>query len=197
MHEFCLFVCFYYFWQDIIDRLIILNSEAKIHSLFSYEQAHIFGLRLLNVLCCELDTLLLLETQYKVSQVLLTAQEENVIETSEGAGGFIIDGVSIERNHVLVRINLIGGPEERILPLRALDKGSDPYPWPMFSSFPLPKCYRSKIPRKADFRQDNDLDKLLSLLKNPDKQTGWAENCRKQFCKVMKAKPDIISGTRS
>ncbi|KFV92289.1 Protein broad-minded, partial [Fulmarus glacialis] len=30
---------------DIIDRLIILNSEAKIHSLFSYEQSHIFGLR--------------------------------------------------------------------------------------------------------------------------------------------------------
>ncbi|XP_013814533.1 protein broad-minded isoform X3 [Apteryx mantelli] len=179
---------------DIIDRLIILNSEAKIHSLFSYEQSHIFGLRLLNVLCCELNTLLLLETQYKVSQVLLTAQEENVIEASKGPGDFIIDGLSIERNHVLVRINLIGGPQERILPLRVLDKGSDPYPWPMFSSFPLPKCYLSKIPRKADFRQDNDLDKLLSLLKNPDKQSGWAENCRKQFCKVMKAKPDIISG---
>ncbi|NXC08592.1 BROMI protein, partial [Orthonyx spaldingii] len=30
---------------DIIDRLIILNSEAKIHSLFNYEQSHIFGLR--------------------------------------------------------------------------------------------------------------------------------------------------------
>ncbi|XP_068794261.1 protein broad-minded isoform X4 [Struthio camelus] len=180
---------------DIIDRLIILNSEAKIHSLFSYEQSHMFGLRLLNVLCCDLNTLLLLETQYKVSQVLLTAQEENVIENSEGPGDFIIDGLSIERNHVLVRINLIGGPQERILPLRVLDKGSDPYPWPMFSSFPLPKCYLLKIPRKADFRQDNDLDKLLSLLKNPDKQTDWAENCRKQFCKVMKAKPDIISGT--
>ncbi|NWX90911.1 BROMI protein, partial [Nothoprocta pentlandii] len=180
---------------DIIDRLIILNSEAKIHSLFNYEQSHIFGLRLLNVLCSELNTLLLLETQYKVSQVLLTAQEENVIETSEGQGDFIIDGLSIERNHILVRINLIGGPQERILPLRVLDKGSDPYPWPMFSSLPLPKCYVSKIPKKADFRQDNDLDKLLSLLKNPDKPTGWAENCRRLFCKVMKAKPDIISGT--
>ncbi|XP_062426912.1 protein broad-minded [Rhea pennata] len=180
---------------DIIDRLIILNSEAKIHSLFNYEQSHVFGLRLLNVLCCELNTLLLLETQYKVSQVLLTAQEENIIETSEGPGDFIIDGLSIERNHILVRINLIGGPQERILPLRVLDKGSDPYPWPMFSSFPLPKCYLSKIPRKADFRQDNDLDKLLSLLKNPDKRSDWAENCRKQFCKVMKAKPDIITGT--
>ncbi|XP_053918239.1 protein broad-minded isoform X3 [Cuculus canorus] len=180
---------------DIIDRLIILNSEAKIHSLFSYEQSHIFGLRLLNVLCCELNTLLLLETQYKVSQVLLTAQEENVTETSEGPGNFIIDGLSVERNHVLVRINLIGGPQERILPLRVLDKGSDPYPWPMFSSFPLPKCYLAEIPRKAEFRHDKDLDKLLSLLKSPEKQTGWTEICRKQFCKVMKARPDIISGT--
>ncbi|KFW68226.1 Protein broad-minded, partial [Pygoscelis adeliae] len=169
---------------DIIDRLIILNTEAKIHSLFSYEQSHIFGLRLLNVLCCELNTLLLLETQYKVSQVLLTAQQD-----------FIIDGLSVERNHVLVRINLIGGPQERILPLRVLDEGSDPYPWPMFSSFPLPKCYLAEIPRKAEFRQDKDLDKLLSLLKSPEKQTGWTEICRKQFCKVMKARPDIISGT--
>ncbi|NWX51915.1 BROMI protein, partial [Steatornis caripensis] len=180
---------------DIIDRLIILNSEAKINSLFSYEQSHIFGLRLLNVLCCELNTLLLLETQYKVSQVLLTAQEENVTETSEGRGDFIIDGLSVERNHILVRINLIGGPQERILPLRVLDQGSDPYPWPMFSSFPLPKCYLAEIPRKAEFRQDKDLDKLLLLLKSPEKQTGWTEICRKQFCEVVKARPDIISGT--
>ncbi|NXP77238.1 BROMI protein, partial [Ramphastos sulfuratus] len=180
---------------DIIDRLIILNSDAKIHSLFSYEQSHTFGLRLLNVLCCELNTLLLLETQYKVSQALLTAQEENVTETSEGPRDFIIDSLSVERNHVLVRINLIGGPQERILPSRVLDKGSDPYPWPMFSSFPLPKCYLAELPRKAEFKQDKDLDKLLSLLKNPEKQTGWTEMCRKQFCKVMKACPDNISGT--
>ncbi|XP_021150133.2 protein broad-minded isoform X1 [Columba livia] len=180
---------------DIIDRLIILNSEAKIHSLFNYEQSHVFGLRLLNVLCCELNTLLLLETQYKVSQVLLTAQEENVTEPSEGPGDFIIDALSVERNHVLVRINLIGGPQERILPSRVLDEGNDPYIWPMFSSFPLPRCYLAEIPRKAKFRQDKDLDKLLLLLKSPEKQTGWTEICRKLFCKVMKARPEIISGT--
>ncbi|XP_063245966.1 protein broad-minded isoform X3 [Prinia subflava] len=179
---------------DIIDRLIILNSEAKIHSLFNYEQSHIFGLRLLNVLCCELNTLLLLETQYKVSQVLLTAQEENVTEPSEGPRVFIIDGLSVERNHILVRINLIGGPQERILPLRELDKGSNLYPWPMFSSFPVPKCYLAETPMKAEFRQDKDLDKLLKFLKSPDKPTGWAEICRKQFCKVMKTRPDSISG---
>eukprot|EP00076_Gallus_gallus_P039397 XP_025004935.1 protein broad-minded isoform X2 [Gallus gallus] len=165
---------------NVIDRIIIVNSEAKIHSLFNYEQSHIFGLRLLSVLCCELNTLLLLETQYKVSQVLLTAQEENVTEASEGPGDFIVDSLSVERNHVLVRINLIGGPQERILPLRALEKGSDPYPWPMFSSFPLPKCYLAEVPRKADFRQGG--------------QTEWAEICRRQFCKIMKTRPDIISG---
>uniref|UniRef100_A0A8C0GKD7 Protein broad-minded n=1 Tax=Chelonoidis abingdonii TaxID=106734 RepID=A0A8C0GKD7_CHEAB len=138
---------------DVIDRLIILNSDAKIHSLFNYEQSHIFGLRLLNVLCCDLDTLLLLESQYKLSQVLLNAQKENIIETSEGPGNVIIDGLSVERNHILVRINLTGGPAERILPQRVLNKGTDPYPWSMFSSYPLPRCYLSEAPRKADFRQ--------------------------------------------
>lgn len=51
-----------------------------------YYHVNVSFCRLLNVLCCELNTLLLLETQYKVSQVLLTAQEENVTETSEGRG---------------------------------------------------------------------------------------------------------------
>uniref|UniRef100_A0A2K6AB98 Protein broad-minded n=1 Tax=Mandrillus leucophaeus TaxID=9568 RepID=A0A2K6AB98_MANLE len=138
---------------DIIDRLIILNSEAKIRSLFNYEQSHIFGLR-----------------------------------------DFIIDGLSVERNHVLVRINLVGGPLERILPPRILEKSDNPYPWPMFSSYPLPNCYLSDITRNAGIKQDNDLGKLLLCLKISDKQTEWIVNCRRQFCKIMKAKPDIISG---
>ncbi|EGV92771.1 Uncharacterized protein C6orf170-like [Cricetulus griseus] len=108
--------------KDIIDRLIILNSEAKIRSLLNYEQSHIFGLRLLSVVCCDLDALLLLEAQYQVSNMLLHAQEENTFETSENHRDFIIDGLSVERNHVLVRINLIGGPLERILPPRMLEK---------------------------------------------------------------------------
>ncbi|XP_027704417.1 protein broad-minded isoform X1 [Vombatus ursinus] len=179
---------------DIIDRLIILNSEAKIRSLFNYEQSHIFGLRLLSVLCCDLDTLLLLESQYQVSAMLLNAQEENVLEIDGGQRDFIIDGLSVERNHVLVRINLIGGPLERILPPRALQKGNDPYPWPMFSSCPLPNCYLSEITKRVDLKQDNDIGKLLSLFKISDKQPEWVENCRVQFCQTMRAKPSIISG---
>ncbi|KAM4816878.1 protein broad-minded [Urocitellus parryii] len=180
---------------DIIDRLIILNSEAKIRSLFNYEQSHIFGLRLLSVVCCDLDTLLLLEAQYQVSRMLLHAQEENILEISENHRGFIIDGLSVERNHILVRINLVGGSSERILPPRILEKGDDPYPWPMFSSYPLPPCYLPEVTRNADIKQDNDLGKLLLLFKMSDEQTEWIENCQKQFCKMMKAKPDVISGS--
>nr|XP_033794937.1 protein broad-minded isoform X2 [Geotrypetes seraphini] len=179
---------------DIIDRLIILNSEAKIHSLFNYEQSHIFGLRLLNVLCCNLDTLLLLESQYKVSEILLKAQKENITESATDPGDFIIDSLSVERNHVLIRMKLVGGPSERILPPRVLNQGSDPYPWPMFSTYPLPKWYLLEIPRKTDVKQDNELSKLLAFLRNSDRKAGCLENCRKQFYKVMKTKPDAISG---
>ncbi|XP_075410730.1 protein broad-minded isoform X2 [Tenrec ecaudatus] len=179
---------------DIIDRLIILNSEAKIHSLFNYEQSHIFGLRLLSVACCSLDTLLLLEAQYQLSEMLLTAQEESILETSENCRDFIIDALSVERNHILVRIHLIGGPLERILPPRTLEKGSAPYPWPMFSSYPVPNCYLPEVTRHADGKQDNDLCKLLPRFEISDKQTEWIENCRRRYSKIMKSEPDIISG---
>ncbi|ETE70594.1 Protein broad-minded, partial [Ophiophagus hannah] len=185
---------------DIIDRLIVVNTEAKIHSLFNYEQSHIFGLRLLNVLCCDLNTLLLLESQYKVSEVLLDAQNENAISISETPRQFIIDGLSVERNHILIRISHVGGPTERILPPRVLHKvvnvfyGDDPYPWPMFSSYPLPACYLAEFPRKNHSRKDDDVSKLLSVLKNPNKQMGWLENVQRQFCEIMQKKPDVISG---
>ncbi|RXM31294.1 hypothetical protein EOD39_7152 [Acipenser ruthenus] len=138
---------------DIIDRLIIIDSDAKIHSLFNFEQSHTFGLR-----------------------------------------DFIIDGLSVERNHILVRVNLVGGPSERFLPPRALQKGIDPYPWPMFSSYPLPKSYIIEVPKKSASKQDSEICKFLASSKNSEKQTVWLEHCKKQFCKTMMTKPDAIRG---
>lgn len=37
---------------------------------------------------------------------------------------FIIDSLSVERNHVLVRVGVVGGPSERTLPARALQEVS-------------------------------------------------------------------------
>ncbi|XP_041418668.1 protein broad-minded isoform X1 [Xenopus laevis] len=180
-------------FADVFDRIVVINSDAKRSSLFNYEQSHMFGLRLLNVLCCNLDTLLLLESQYKVSDILLNAQRENVIESSTGLGNIIIDALSVERNHILIRVNVIGGPNERVLPPRSLIENNDPYPWPMFSSHPLPKCYMSEMCLKNDLKQDSEIYKNL-FCKNVDTKPNWLENCRKLFCKTIKTKPDELSG---
>uniref|UniRef100_A0A8C5DMF2 Protein broad-minded n=1 Tax=Gouania willdenowi TaxID=441366 RepID=A0A8C5DMF2_GOUWI len=125
---------------DLIDRLISVDSQHKIHSLFHYEQSHTFGLRLLSVLCCHLDSFLLLESQYDLCSVLLQSQRDNRTSPSP-IRGIMVDALSVERNHVLVRVGALGGPSERRLPSRSLQEGERPYPWPMFSSFPLPSCY--------------------------------------------------------
>uniref|UniRef100_A0A6Q2XXI1 Protein broad-minded n=1 Tax=Esox lucius TaxID=8010 RepID=A0A6Q2XXI1_ESOLU len=164
---------------DLIDRLIAVNSDVKMHSLFNYEQSHTFGLRLLCVMCCNLDSLLLLESQYKVSDMLLQSQKDNNLDPSSD---FIIDGLSVERNHILVRMSVIGGPSERRLPPRALQKGPDPYPWPMFSSYPLPECYILDLPKTIQGEQGKN-----------SFQT-WMDTCRKQYCKAMTTKSNIVSG---
>uniref|UniRef100_A0A3Q3B1D3 Protein broad-minded n=1 Tax=Kryptolebias marmoratus TaxID=37003 RepID=A0A3Q3B1D3_KRYMA len=105
---------------DLIDRLIVVNSDVKIQSLFHYEQSHTFGL-LLSVLCCCLDSFLLLESQYNICSVLLQGQRENVPDP-DSTEAIIIDSLSVERNHVLVRVNVVGGPSERKLPSRRLQE---------------------------------------------------------------------------
>uniref|UniRef100_A0A7N8YJ72 Protein broad-minded n=1 Tax=Mastacembelus armatus TaxID=205130 RepID=A0A7N8YJ72_9TELE len=163
---------------DLIDRLIAVDSDAKIHSLFHYEQSHTFGLRLLSVLCCNLDSFLLLESQYSICSMLLQSQRENVTETDTNKGEFIIDSLSVERNHVLVRVCVVGGPSERRLPPRALQEGEHPYIWPMFSSYPLPHCYTLDPPTSDDTKSEE----------------SWLEKCQRQYYKIMTSKPDILTG---
>ncbi|XP_076873991.1 protein broad-minded isoform X2 [Brachyhypopomus gauderio] len=180
--------------MDVLDRLVVINSDAKIHSLFNYEQSHTFGLRLLSVMCCSLDSLLLLESQYKLSDMLLQCQMDNTIESSSGNTEFIIDGLSVERNHLLVRMNVTGGPSERNLPPRALQKGDDPYPWPMFSTCPPPSCYVLDVPKTRRTKQDSELCAFLMSSKASERDESWMEHCRRHFYKVMTSKSSILTG---
>nr|XP_019959269.1 PREDICTED: protein broad-minded [Paralichthys olivaceus] len=179
---------------DLIDRLIAVNSEAKIHSLFHYEQSHTFGLRLLSVLCCNLDSFLLLESQYNICSMLLHSQRDNVTEPDASDGEFIIDSLSVERNHVLVRVSVVGGPSERRLPPRALQEGEDPYPWPMFSSYPPPRCYSSDPPRILQRSQESEISAFLASPVDTTSEDGWMVACRHHYCRVMTSNPSIITG---
>ncbi|XP_028254205.1 protein broad-minded [Parambassis ranga] len=179
---------------DLIDRLIAVNSDAKIHSLFHYEQSHTFGLRLLSVLCCNLDSYLLLESQYNICSMLLQSQRENIINPDSSQGEFIIDSLSVERNHVLVRVSVVGGPCERRLPARALQEGEHPYPWPMFSCYPLPRCYTLDPPEIHLNSRDSEISTFLASSKDSKSDESWMESCRRLYCKVMKSKPYILTG---
>ncbi|XP_013412261.1 protein broad-minded-like [Lingula anatina] len=102
---------------EVLDRLVLVDTDAKIHSLFNYEQSHVFGLRLLSSMFSCLDTFLLLQTQYRVQDVLLACQENNTVDVG---GDIIVDMLSIERNYLLVKSYLIGGPTERVIPPKVL-----------------------------------------------------------------------------
>ncbi|KAK0148831.1 Protein broad-minded [Merluccius polli] len=182
---------------DLIDRLIAVDSEAKINSLFNYEQSHTFGLRLLSVLCCNLDSFLLLESQYAICSMLLLCQKENVTEPASAEGEPILDSLSVERNHVLVRVCAMGGPSERKLPPRALQEGPDPYPWPMFLSYPSPppQCYTLGAATLNHSKQDSEISAFLASSTDPVKEERWMAACRKQYCKAMSTTPNSLTGT--
>ena len=66
----------------------------------------------------------------------------------------MIDALSMERNHLLVRTHVIGGPTERLLPPHGLrPESSNPYPWPLFSSLPVPKEYAPSGPQSPSSKQ--------------------------------------------
>ncbi|XP_068198056.1 protein broad-minded isoform X2 [Antennarius striatus] len=178
---------------DLVDRLIAVNSDTKISSLFHYEQSHTFGLRLLSVLCCNLDSFLLLESQYSICSMLLKRQRENVTEPESSEGEFIIDALSVERNHFLVRVSVVGGPSERKLPPRVLQEGEDPYPWPMFSSYPVPPCCILHPPQILHNSQDSEISVLLASSKDPADVGGWMETCRREYYQVMTSKPHVLT----
>ncbi|KAM6915461.1 protein broad-minded [Xenentodon cancila] len=179
---------------DLIDRLIAVNSDAKIHSLFQYEQSHTFGLRLLSVLCCSLDTFLLLESQYNICSMLLQSQSRNVVDPEASKGVTIIDSLSVERNHVLVRVNVVGGPSERRLPSRVLQEGEHPYPSPMFSCYPLPHCYFLDPPEIHHKPQNHEISTFLASSTDPKSEERWLDTCQRQYCKAMTSKQSTLSG---
>ncbi|CAH1778672.1 unnamed protein product [Owenia fusiformis] len=183
---------------DLLDRLIVVNTEAKIHSLFNYEQSHIFGLRVLSAMVSSLDVFLLLQTQYDIHNVLLTGQEANCPEDRQGE--IIVDMLSLERNYILVKSYLIGGPSERIIPPRELTQiqMKKKFKYPLFSCYPVPREYSPNIAGRSAMKQENELSKFLSETTKKNrhvKSTSWLDKCSKVFLNLMSSKPETVKGS--
>ncbi|XP_041376240.1 protein broad-minded-like isoform X2 [Gigantopelta aegis] len=186
--------------DGLLDRLTIVDTPEKIHSLFSYEQSHVFGLRVLSVMISCLDTFLLMQSQYKFQEVLLRAQAANKFDSDK----IIVDMLSVERNYILVKTYLVGGPFERVVPPKSLPEGKVcSFPFPLFESYPLPREYSPNLAGRSTIKQafvqtaeeieDNELSKFLS--QKVEKKASWIEKARGLYSKFLTTNPDQAKGT--
>lgn len=150
IHHWCIYSAVL---QDLFDRLVMVDTPSKICALFNYEQSHAFGLRLLAVMTSCLDTFLLLQTQYNIQAMLLRCQADNMLpdrwvicgewflflclfpfnKTLSYSKVIIIDMLSVERNYLLVKTYLMGGPNERVFPSREISAVSQSHILYIFS----------------------------------------------------------------
>uniref|UniRef100_H2ZAY8 Protein broad-minded n=1 Tax=Ciona savignyi TaxID=51511 RepID=H2ZAY8_CIOSA len=166
---------------------------------FPFCQSHVFGLRLLTVLACNLDSWLLLESQYHIQQTLLDLQKTNrTLEGQPKHFEMIIDQLSIERNYLLVKTHTIGGEGERLLPSRNLfdphQRRQNNYVWPLFHHFPIPKEYSPTIAAQPSMKKESALSRFLSSTKSAEKNRQWLDQLRATLIKVMKSAASTVRG---
>ncbi|KAL5021697.1 hypothetical protein ScPMuIL_000852 [Solemya velum] len=171
---------------DLMDRIVIVDRPTKLHFLFNSEHAQTFGLRLLSAMVSCLDTYLLLQSQYKFQDVLRAAQAENHTESSKP----ILYMHAVYPYFMAVKRLGKGGKKINIL----AGKNSDvPYPFPMVSTYPVPRKYMPNLGGRSAAKQDNELMKFLNS-KKQDKGRVWLNKCRIAFTKVLTAKPEQLKG---
>ncbi|KTF94988.1 hypothetical protein cypCar_00029380, partial [Cyprinus carpio] len=72
--------------------------------------------------------------------------------------------------------------------------GNDPYPWPMVSTYPLPKYYILDVPKTLRTKQESEISAFLASSKETERDASWMDDCRRQFCKIMATKSNTLTG---
>nr|CDS33160.2 protein broad minded [Hymenolepis microstoma] len=137
--------------SDFIDRTIMLDSSTKLSKLCRPDETLVFGLkygnliafintfRFLSAMISSLNIFLLLESRFGIRNMLKSAQLRCSTDADgRYAGKFMIDEGVIERNRLLVKCSVLGGPTERQLPPQCLcEHSADPYPYPIITSLSI------------------------------------------------------------
>ncbi|KAH9277910.1 Protein broad-minded [Echinococcus granulosus] len=165
------------FLLAFIDRAVMLDSATKLAKLCRPDETRVFGLRFLSAIVSSLDTFLLLESQFGIRSMLLNAQLQNSLDQEAVVvdGRFLIDEGLIERNRLLVKCSILGGPNERYLPPRSLcEHNTDPYPYPIVTALNSDQLekYTQKSKKFSNCPQCvDDLEPAPMNLKRPTNAT--------------------------
>lgn len=124
--------------QSLLQYVLVTSSE-RINEISNFEEIHVISLGLLNQMLSSLDNLLLLETILGVTSVLISLQNDTVVVNEVQ----VFDQLSYERNRVLLKIGIIGGPSEKLHLENSLHcyEEIDKAKLISCNCFPLPKSY--------------------------------------------------------
>jgi len=111
---------------------------------------------------------------FKFQEMLLQSQAQNM---NPGNGRIVLDMLSLERNYILVKTFLVGGPSERKLPLRTLQNGTHEFSHELFCSYPVPSAYT--VDHVHNFARDGGSD--LAKFNSVDMQQSWLD----KTCKLL------------
>ena len=95
-------------FHDFLSCSVFLETQPL---LSHFEQTHFFGLNIIAAIVSCLDSMIFIEVNFSLCKVLLNLQEQCKYDD-----GFIIDQCSLKRNEILVRLLLLGGESERLIP---------------------------------------------------------------------------------
>ncbi|TGZ71096.1 hypothetical protein CRM22_002828 [Opisthorchis felineus] len=118
--------------QEFFQRtLLIPNDKNHSQSLYNFEETIVLALRLLSCMVSDLNVMLALECRFRLIDGLLK-DHRDAVTSNESVQ---LDAVTIERNYLLVKCNVIGGPDERRIPPRSLcEHLSNPYSYPIITN---------------------------------------------------------------
>ncbi|XP_067121019.1 protein broad-minded-like [Centruroides vittatus] len=128
-------------FSDIFSKVDVLNADNIWKSICFYSHdtlyenvdINIISLHLLSFLICNIKTSLFLQKKFDIANFLMELLNNHISSDCN----IIIDENSLIWNHILIRLHLIGGPNERKLP----SISSINNVWPFFNACSVDKEY--------------------------------------------------------
>ena len=98
--------------HNVVERLVLLETEEKRRALVNYEDSHYLGLTMLEALCSDLDLRLQLCLEYGLTEALFR-QQASIQDSVGSETGVVLDMSLVARHALLNRLYCISGGSER------------------------------------------------------------------------------------
>ncbi|GFS72696.1 protein broad-minded [Nephila pilipes] len=128
---------------------VLLFPNLSNETLIS-EDYEILALQVISLLSSSIHSICVLLVKFQIIDLLLDLQSQHISVDDE----MVIDPISVLQNHILVKLYMIGGPNEKNLPEEMLQNNSDVYDWPFITEYPIPEIFLGLSSSDPDCEED-------------------------------------------